>query len=227
MSAYRYYKLNCTAGNSGGAFMINEIELYSWIPPMTGEDFTTTSMTVTDNQNNGTGYEGFQVYNDTPAVINGDNCRWQKNSQSYPIWVKIDLGAGNAQEVVSYMVMANDPTYAPKDWTLEGSDDDSSWTTVFTVTNQTGWYWGEKRIYTKSNDFTLSGTVKDYSGSGIVRTVRAIRKSDGAYLGETVSASGTGIWSIGAPTEGPFQIIEFKSDTDDEEAHIYDAVVAV
>lgn len=226
MAAYRYYKLNCTDGNSAYAFLINEIELFETIEPVYGGDVTTSAMTVTDNQNYGAGYEGSNAFNNT-YLTNGSGYIWQKNGQTYPIWVKVDLGAGNAKEILSYMIMADNGTYAPKDWTLQGSNNDADWTTVSTIAAQTGWSSGERRAFKIDYVFTLSGTVKDYSSSGIARSVRVIRKSDGGLVGTTTSASGTGIWSIATPTAGPYQVIEFKSDTDDEEAQIYDAVTAI
>lgn len=225
MAAYRYYKFNCTAGNNASAFMVNEIELFETVEPVYGGDVTTSGMTVTDNQNYGAGYEGSKAFND--SYLTGATYRWQKNGQTYPIWVKIDLGSGNAKEILSYMIMADDGVYPPKDWTLQGSNNDADWTTVSTVTSQTGWQSGERRSFKVDYGFTLSGTVKDYSSSGLVRSVRVIRKSDGGLVGTTTSASGTGIWSIDVPTAGPYQVIEFKSDTDDEEAQIYDAVTAI
>lgn len=65
-------------------------------------------------------------------------------------WWKVDIGSGNTQIVRSYWVTVNqvpEPTRAPKDWTFEGSNDNSSWTTLHTVTNQTGWDSGETRYF--------------------------------------------------------------------------------
>lgn len=223
MAAYRYYKLNATEGASGSVFMINEIELYPWITA--GSDLTTSGMTVTDNQNYGAGYEGSKAFNNTFST--GPGNRWQMNGTSYPIWVKIDLGSGNAQSVCSYMVMCDDASYYPKTWTLEGSNDDSSWTTISTVTGQTGWATGERRYFVCDFLYTLSGTVKDASNSGIARAVRAIRKSDGAFAGDTMSNASTGVWSIATPTDDEYQVIEFKSSASDEHANIYDGVVPI
>lgn len=225
MAAYRYYKLNCTVSASSGVFMINEIELYLGLSGAPGSDITTPSMTVTDNQNYGVGHEGAKAFNNSFTI--GDGSRWQMNGQSYPIWVKIDLGSGNTQEVLSHMVMADDPTYAPQDWTLQGSNDDSTWTTVATVTSQTGWGAGERRVFNNTFVYSVSGTVKDTSNNGIARTVRVLRKSDGTFIGETTSNASTGIWSVNTPTQSPLQIIAFKSSANDEEALIFDGVTAV
>jgi len=225
MAAYRYFKLNCTASVSSFALTINEIEIYETPTSLVSSDITTSGMTVTDNQNYGSGFEGSKAFNNSFAMGSGN--RWQMNGQSYPIWVKIDLGSGNAKEVLSHSVMADDGNYAPTDWTLQGSNDDSTWTTVATVTGQTGWWYGETRRFASDNIFTLSGTVKDAGGSGIIRDIRVIHRPTGALIGSAVSASGTGAWSISVPSEGPYQIIAFKSSGTDEEALIFDAVQAV
>lgn len=64
-------------------------------------------------------------------------------------YVQIDLGA--APNIMgSYKVRVNnvpEPARAPKDWTIEGSANGSSWTVIDTVTNQTGWGSGEERTF--------------------------------------------------------------------------------
>ena len=64
-------------------------------------------------------------------------------------WLKIDMGA-NAKSLVSYSIQVNtipEPTRAPKAWTLHGSNNDSDWTLLDTVTEQTSWGSGESRNF--------------------------------------------------------------------------------
>ncbi len=66
-------------------------------------------------------------------------------------WLKLDLGAGIQASLSSYQVTVNiipEPLRAPKNWTFEGSNDDSAWTVVDTQTNQLAWTSGETRTYT-------------------------------------------------------------------------------
>ena len=66
-------------------------------------------------------------------------------------WLKIDLGS--AFLLRTYKVKVNtvpEPNRAPKDWTLEGSNDGSTWNVLSTVTNQTAWGNGEARTFTCS-----------------------------------------------------------------------------
>lgn len=65
-------------------------------------------------------------------------------------WLKCDWGSGQSHIIDRYSIQVNfgaSQPSAPKDWTLEGSNDGSSWTTVDTVTGQTSWGPGEERAF--------------------------------------------------------------------------------
>lgn len=76
-----------------------------------------------------------------------------------PGWLRYDFGVGNAKVITYYSVTAkttnptepNDTTGAPKDWTFEGSNDASAWTSIDSRTNQTAWGNGETRTYSAAN----------------------------------------------------------------------------
>lgn len=75
------------------------------------------------NQNNTAAAQGYLV-----AVSN------------LPIWLKVDLGSGVSKKVKDYTISCfQTNTRCPKDWTLEGSNNDSDWTVLDTVTEETGW----------------------------------------------------------------------------------------
>ena len=64
-------------------------------------------------------------------------------------WLKVDLGAGAAKAISAYTVSRGYyADRAPKDWTLQGSNNDTDWTTVNTQTAQTAWGADEMRTYT-------------------------------------------------------------------------------
>jgi hypothetical protein len=66
-------------------------------------------------------------------------------------WLSYDFGSGSSNIFTKYSIQVNkvpEATRAPKDWTLEGSDDTTTWTVVDTVTNQTSWGSGERRWFT-------------------------------------------------------------------------------
>ena len=56
----------------------------------------------------------------------------------------LDLGPGNSKLLLSYTlaIEVGHSTRCPKDWTMQGSNDNSTWDTLSTVTNQIHWDWG-------------------------------------------------------------------------------------
>lgn len=75
---------------------------------------------------------------------------------SVPAWLRVDFGSGNSKAITSYSLRAGNLSgnrdNMPKNWTLEGSNDASSWTVEDTRTNEIGWSVSEKRIFTAQND---------------------------------------------------------------------------
>src|SRR6266853_1711642 len=65
-------------------------------------------------------------------------------------WFKLDTGSGNSHLLVTYDIQVNDvpePNRAPKTWTMEGSNDNSTWDTLDTVSSETSWGSSERRSY--------------------------------------------------------------------------------
>ena len=82
--------------------------------------------------------------------VNSDNAAWKAFdgnlggtkwlASTTTGWLKIDLGEGNERTLTDYFLSAPDVgNRAPKDWTIPGSNNDSDWDTVDTVTGVTGW----------------------------------------------------------------------------------------
>ena len=69
---------------------------------------------------------------------NSSTCGYTPVSGS---WLKYDFGAGNEKTIIRYKIDTGHDgnTYAPKDWTLQGSNNDADWTTIDTQSNVTGW----------------------------------------------------------------------------------------
>lgn len=67
-------------------------------------------------------------------------------------WIKIDLSSEMKRRLTSYQIKDSNTgtgvTRSPRDWTVQGSNDDINWTTVDTVSGETGWTTGETRTYT-------------------------------------------------------------------------------
>lgn len=92
----------------------------------------------------GTGYLAFEGGLGTGSYWTGTNGGVD--------WLKADIGSGKTRTLGTYKVYAHNQyapgTEGPKDWTMEGSNDDSSWSTLDTVTGETGWGSGEIRTFT-------------------------------------------------------------------------------
>ncbi|NCZ64078.1 MAG: hypothetical protein EBY62_09860, partial [Cellvibrionales bacterium] len=90
---------------------------------------------------------GSASHNDYPVAKAFDNRknhnsggRWLPNASGLPnVWIQYDMGTGKVVTDYTIEKGGNQDTRAAKDWTLQGSNDNSSWTTIDTVTGQTGW----------------------------------------------------------------------------------------
>ena len=54
-------------------------------------------------------------------------------------WLKIDVGSGNEKIATSYRICSRYAGNAPSNWTLQGSNNDSTWNILDTVTGETSW----------------------------------------------------------------------------------------
>lgn len=69
-------------------------------------------------------------------------------------WWTADYGDDATPVIATYSITAgqtNAGTDSPRDWWLQGSNDNGTWTTLDVVEDQTGWSAGETRNYTLSN----------------------------------------------------------------------------
>jgi F5/8 type C domain len=81
-----------------------------------------------------------------------------------PVFVEVDLGAANAAPVTGYAIYGDGGGFVarfPKDFTLQGSNDNSVWTTLDAQTSQTD---------TSPRTYTLGGITASYRYYKIVIT---------------------------------------------------------
>lgn len=138
-TAYLYYRLNVSA-NSGDS-LLNVVDVFlglSIIGVTASSEFTS-------------GGAGLAVN----AIDGSLSTTWNTASSFLPSsWLRVQLTEAYAltQYRVGSWNSASGPARAPKDWTLEGSNDGSSWTTLHTVTGETGWASaGEYRTFNFAN----------------------------------------------------------------------------
>lgn len=158
--AHRYWRIHVTANNGHGSYLaICEVEFRA---TFAGADQTTPAAaaagaaTASDSEPSG----GWNVspkfaFDDSTVYTGVASAQWLSNSTppsvGSPKWLQYDFGQTvNVAQVAltgSHTTDANPSTTAPKDFTIQGSDDGSTWTTYRTVTNATGWTPAEQRLY--------------------------------------------------------------------------------
>ena len=103
-------------------------------------------------------YPGTRAFDDKGNATQG---RWlaSKPTSSNPTWIKYDFTQG--EKIIEYTVQAQSYNFAqrgPKDWTLQGSNDNSNWTTLDTVAGETNWTQWQTRTYTPIQSASTVGT---------------------------------------------------------------------
>lgn len=103
-------------------------------------------------------YMAFEAFNHTND--NSYDC-WASENGSTTGWVQYDFGEGYGERLYRYVVTSrnnSDTTSAPKSWTLQASNDGSTWTLIDTQTNQINWAQAESRMF----DVTVSKVYRYY-----------------------------------------------------------------
>ena len=154
--------------------------------PHTMSSGTLGSITVTGSSHYGGGFEFWRPF------AGGD---WIGTNSGVE-WIEIDFGAGNTHVMQGYEFRCADASRQPNTWTMLGSNDGSTWTTIDTVSGESGWYVHEMRGYdcddtsTAYRYFKISITATNGGGSyTMLREIRfwstpastANRKTCGSY----------------------------------------------
>jgi len=140
MAAHRYWRINITASTGGAGIGINEMEYRT---AAGGADVTGSGTATASNTNFG--------YNPAWAFDNSPIGGWRMNEGSH--WLKYDFGAGNDKDIVEVAVTCSFLyTEAPKNFTIQWSDDNLAWTTLMTLTNIINWQPGQRRLFNSSGE---------------------------------------------------------------------------
>jgi hypothetical protein len=152
-TAYSYFRLDVTANNGDSLLEIAEIyfnsdPLLGWSTEFGPHNMTTEtapSPLVAAESSYYSGSQGYRCFDGSLSIL------WEGTGGGTD-WVSIDLGAGNEGVLFAYTIRKSDQPFTdatkdPKDWTFEGSNNGSSWTTLDTQTSQTSWEQGESRTF--------------------------------------------------------------------------------
>lgn len=147
-TAYQYYRLvfSKNSSNDNRYYSIDEWELYE----QAGTTGTNLCIGATASAS---GNYRSQVA--SLAIDGYPTTYWESSLDGAPSWLKVDLGA---EHIVRSMVIKS-TAYAgeiPRDFTLQGSNDNSTWTVIET-------YEGADAFIATSGTFTLNFYVKGTS----------------------------------------------------------------
>lgn len=138
--AYTYYRLNMTGmmrdSASGTFFSVAELKLYNG---STAISYTGATLTASSSLS---GYPVAQAFDGNASTI------WHVDGSPTSAWIQAQLSS--AAKVTSFSITArSDQNDRLNAFTLEGSNDGSSWTTLYTGSNTaSGWAQGGTKTFT-------------------------------------------------------------------------------
>ena len=134
--AGQIWRLHITAINGASRADIREIQLRSTVG---GSDITSPSHSQPFCDQHFSGYLGYNAFDNANSI-------WASNSTSGIIGY--NLRPENAAAIAQVLITVGNASEAPKDFTIEKSDDGGlTFTTVKTLAGETGWSAGVARAY--------------------------------------------------------------------------------
>lgn len=124
------------------------VTLFDNVPVMTSDSAPSGTVTASSEAS---GFEGWHAFDDN---ITGTD-EWSTNAVTTGT-LQYDFGSGITKTVTYYSMVAcalaeTSLNMAPKTWTIEGSNNGSTWTVLDTQTNAATWTAGEQRNFVISN----------------------------------------------------------------------------
>jgi hypothetical protein len=183
--AHRYWRIRITASGNGADTGMAECELRT---SAGGSDVTGSGTTIFSTQLNTSSFAAANAFD------NNTSTNWCSNGfgTSGGEWIGYDFGAGNTFNIkeVAFSCRSDFTPDAPKDFTIEFSDDNSTWFSSWSVTGQTGWSAGVTRTFTKP---TTSNIVTDLSAyQGVTLWVRSTATLSAGVLSLRLCSDATG-----------------------------------
>lgn len=140
-SGHRYWRAYITAGNGATATSAAEFGLRDTV----GGSSIATGGTPSASTEFNSSFDAAKAFDGNPSTL------WSAASNSgFPAWLAYDFGT--AVDIVEVSYTCRNDAVANQAWrnfSIQYSDDNSTWTTSWSVTNQTGWSLGETRVFTK------------------------------------------------------------------------------
>jgi hypothetical protein len=130
LSGFLYYRINVTDGNQAAQYAVGECEFRGSV---SGSDLSSSAGGVFYSSKSGSNFP--------PSAFDNNNATgyFSLSGAAYPQYLGVELEQRQTIVEASIIPFPSFEAYAPKDFTVQGSNDLSAWTTVITATNQTAW----------------------------------------------------------------------------------------
>jgi hypothetical protein len=147
MAAHRYWRINITAVNAGSRTRIVEVEMRltaGGADQCTGGTASASNTTI--------GFSAAEAFDDIGGTLDNG---WDRAAAAS--WLKYDFGAGNDKDITEVAITPSVyPTYTPKNFSIEWSDDNAAWTALVTLTNITAWTSHGRKVFDSTGEIADS-----------------------------------------------------------------------
>lgn len=134
-ASYRYWRIYITE-TQGGALALPAIAEIELRETLGGADLTSpsTSSSASSSFDDGAG----TVYEPVLAIDNQVASYWVAGGYT-PQWLRIDMQTAKIVRQIAITPYSGSSSNTPKSWSIQGSSDGSTFTTVKTFTNEASW----------------------------------------------------------------------------------------
>ena len=190
MSAHRYWRILVNTIQSGAYVSIVEMEM-----------FETASTTDATGSGTAAANSTYTAEGATPAKA-FDNVLtypgWTNNGDGAGCWLAYDFGSGVAKDIAAVSLLnRNDSWYfqIPSNFSIQYSDDASSWTTLFSVLGLT-WSRGQRRYFTASGELSAEdfAALSDDPAKEYVKKIVSYAVFGGTTQAEVIKALGYAVF---------------------------------
>lgn len=127
-------------------------------------------------------------------AVDDDNATYWAANSTVTAWWQYDFGASNEKTLRRIDIRARDagPQNSPSDFTIQYSNDGSTWTTVLTVTGETGWTASQLRLFTFDNAVAARYwrvDITDVDGGSNIAVAEFILREASTYVDGTEKVS--------------------------------------
>ena len=213
-TGYRYFRFVALSGTTTYDIYLEEIDFLVGSTVYPATNYTGSNAAITASHSVVDAWKLFDGVKNSTSI-------WGPGTTTYPVWVAIDLGSGVSINPTEVQIAIEWNARTPASFRIEGSNNNSTWTTLYTRTGLTQNDW----VRDATNNFVFSGgggstdtqapsVPSGLSSSNITQnsfTLNWTASSDNVGVtGYEVFRNGT---SIGTPSTNSFNVTGLSAGT--------------